>query len=299
MHRRTFLQHLAKLAAAGSVLAALPVSAGRKPPSDDPPFAVLLPPFMDGLIDDPALAYLNTTIPSVFDEHRDLFPMLSRPPQYIVVNTLNETLVQHGGTPVLPELLGEETLTLFEVQYLLVTMRFSSVATPHRGANVDHFGEVVYLKQHPQKGYFTPDYLLLEEMIHSQQDKTVMRHIIESEGHDPAGCLHAQLKGISELGAHFYTDPLAGDVDYVFVMDDGSHAQSAPDALQQIADRVNTDPETVLRALCYDVEAYIALDTVAMSNEEKHLWQMVTTWRYARDAEGNPTDLAPAFMPST
>lgn len=292
MRRRTFLALLAKTALVG-VGGAL-IAAGRKPP---PPYAVHLPDFMRDYISDDHIAYLNDTIPALFDEYRDLFPVLDAPPQYIVLNTLPDTLITHGSTVIAPDLLGDEALTLMDAQYLLVTMRFGSVATPHRGQDLDLFGRFIYLKQHPRTGYRTPESLLLEEIIHAQQDQTIMRAIIEREAHDPVTCLHAELKGISELGAHYYTDELRGELDYVFVLDDGTHTESAADAIHRLAARLNADDDTFLRAITYDADAYATLDAVAVADYDRHIWQMVTTWRHARSADGTATDIAPAFLP--
>lgn len=292
MHRRTFLALLAKTVLAGGSGALL--SAGRKPPDA---YAVHLPDFLRDYISNAHLAYLNETIPALFAEYRDLFPMLDAPPQYIVLNTLQETLIAHGNKVIAPEMLGEEALTLFDAQYLLVTTRFGSVATPHRGQDLDRFGTHIYLKQHPRTGYRTPENLLLEEIIHAQQDKTIMRGIIEREGHDPQTCLHAELKGISELGAHYYTDEMRGEADYVFVLDDGTHTESAADAIHRLAGRLGATDEQFLRAITYDATAYAELDAAAVAAHGQHIWQMVTTWRYARNADGEPTDIAPAFMP--
>ncbi len=264
---------------------------------DDSPYQVMVPPFMTSLISDEALAYLNAIIPVLFDTYKDLLPALDAPPPYVMLNTMNETLVNHGGVYIAQELLGGEALTLIDAQYLLATTRFGSVATPHRGKDVAMYGKVVYLKQHPQTGYYTPEHLLLEEMLHVQQDVTVMRGIIQREELDPVGCLHAQLKGISELGAHYYIEALAGEADYVFVLDDGTHCTDAADAVQQLTSRLGTDRDTLLRALLYDVNAYTELDQVAQEQDSKHIWQMITTWRHARDAEGNATAIAPAFQP--
>jgi len=271
--------------------------AGRNPPSEEKScYEVVLPDFMADIINNDNVDYLNETIPTVFADHRDLFPMMDMPPQYIVVNTLNETLINHGSVQIAADLLNDETMTLFEVQYLLATLRFSSVATPHRGENLDNFGKYVYLKQHPQNGYQTPEHLLLEEMIHAQQDMTVMRYIIETEEHNPTQCLHAQLKGISELGAHYFTDVMIDEPDYVFVMDDGIHCENAASAITLLAERIAVTEDTLIKALTHDVNAYTQLDAIALNAFKKHIWEMVTTWRYARDAEGNATDIAPAFM---
>ncbi|MEL7233154.1 MAG: hypothetical protein AAGK74_01580, partial [Chloroflexota bacterium] len=221
MNRRHFLMGM--LAATGAGVA----HAGRKPPAEEAAaYEIVMPDFMAGIISNRYVSYLNETIPAVFDEHRQLFPMMDAPPQYIVLNTENETLVHHGSEMIAPDLLGDEAMSLFDVQYLLATTRFSSVATPHRQADLDNFGKFVYLKQHPLSGYNTPPYLLLEEMLHAQQDMTVMRWIIEQEAHNPTDCLHAQLKGISELGAHIITDEMTAGPDYVFVLDDGTHCET-------------------------------------------------------------------------
>jgi hypothetical protein len=298
MHRRDFLRILGAAALAGAGrMSTRTAAAGHEPPSQRrAAYEVLVPPFMTPLISAYDIAYLNDVIPGLFVAYRDLFPMLDEPPQYIVLNTLAETLIAHGNAVIAAEQLGGEALTLSEAQYLLVTMRFGSVATPHRGTNLDLFGRYVYLKQHPRTGYRTPQPLLLEEIIHAQQDRTVMRHIIQQEALDPAMCMHGQLKGISELGAHYYTDELRGEPDYVFVLDDGTHLEDAAAALQRIAGRIGAQPETLLRAITYDAAAYAELDAGAVAQHGKHIWQMLTTWRYARDATGSATDIAPAFL---
>lgn len=291
--RRTLFQ-----AAIASLLPMQTAAAGRKPPAvSADAYEVILPRFMDAIISERDINYLNEIIPTLFETYRNWLPALDAPPLYIVVNTMTEALVNYGGTHIAEDLLTDEALTLFDVQFLLVTTRFGSVATPHRGENMDIHGKYVYLKQHPQAGYNTPPHLLLEEMLHAQQDITIMRNIIEREQLDPTTCLHGQLKGISELGAHYYTDALANDVDYVFVLDDGTHCDSAEHGVRQLAKRLDTEEMTFLRAITYDLSLYNQLDKVAVSQHGKHIWEMVTTWRHARDAEGNAVDIAPAFQP--
>ena len=207
--RREFIALGALLTLGGPAVA----HAGRKPPSehDLPAYSVLVPDFLRDRVSIAATDYLNRTIPAVFDEYRHLFPALRRPPQFIVLDTLNEVLVHHGDRLILPDALGDEALTLFEAQHLLVTLRFGSVATPHRGDDPARFGQFIYLKQHPRTGYRTPPHLLLEEMLHAQQDATVMRAIIQQDDLDARSCLHGHLKGISELGAHVYIEEIAGE----------------------------------------------------------------------------------------
>jgi len=295
--RREFLAATGALLALGSLPSG--ARAGRKPPSQQAaaPYAVIVPGFLAETVSSTAVDYLNTTIPAVFEEHRHLFPALDAPPPFIVLNTLSDTLVHHGNKAVAPGHLGDETLTLFEVQHLLTTTRFGSVATPHRGASLDMFGRFIYLKQHPRTGYRTPPPLLLEEMLHAQQDATVMQAIIRRDGLDATDCLHAQLKGISELGAHYYTDALAFKSDYVFVLDDGTHCADADEGVARLAARVGATPEELLRALMHDTETLLALDAVALAEQGKPLWAMVTTWRPMRDANGDATGVMPAFMP--
>lgn len=296
--RRDFLTRITQLALGGALLQhAQPIFAGSKPPTqNERPFGVVVPDFMQSLIRESDIAYLNETIPRIFEEHTDWFPALDYLPQFVVLNTLTDTLIQYGDTVLIPEVMGDEAFTLNEAQYLLTTLRFGSVATPHRSANVDNFGKAIYLKQHPRTGYRTPEHLILEELIHIQQDITLMTAIITRENHDPSLCLHAQLKGISELGAHYYIDELIGRDDYIFVMDDGTHADSAADALARMGAKVNADAEHVLQAITYDTELYLQLDEEAMTRHQQHLWQMVTTWRYARNAAGEAVDIAPAYL---
>ena len=293
--RREFIALGALLAFGGTRIA----RAGRKPPSQHAPadYAVLVPDFLQARVSTTAVAYLNRTIPAVFDEHRHLFPALSRPPQFIVLDTLTDVLAQHGNRTIAPERLGPEALTLFEAQHLLITTRFGSVSTPHRGDNLDLFGQFIYLKQHPRTGYRTPAPLLLEEMLHAQQDATVMRAIIQRDALDARSCLHGPLKGISELGAHAYIETMANKGDYVFVLDDGTHCESAAHGVALLAARLNAEPDALIPALLYDTDAYLALDAAAVTQHDKHLWQMVTTWRHARDENGQPTGIAPAFIP--
>ncbi|MEM6283408.1 MAG: hypothetical protein AAF787_14545 [Chloroflexota bacterium] len=293
MNRRQFLG----IMAAAGLNVGVAHAGRRRPEAEETPYEIVMPEFMTGIISERNITYLNETIPAVFKAHRQLFPMMDSPPQYIVLNTENEALVHHGGTLVAPDLLSNEAMTLFDVQYLMATTRFSSVATPHRGDNLDNFGQFVYLKQHPQKGYRPPEHLLLEEMLHAQQDMTVMRWIIEQEAHNPTSCLHAQLKGISELGAHVVTDVMTAREDYVFVLDDGTHCETAANAVGILAERLQTSIDTLSNALMHNVDAYATLDAGSMTREKKHIWEMVTTWRYSRDAGGNPIDLAPAFVP--
>jgi len=262
------------------------------------PWQVIVPSFMQGRIPDDHITYLNETIPALYAGNSEvLFPLLERIPAAVVVDTTTEMLISHGATTLAPEVTGDEALTLTEAQYLLTTTRFGSVATPHRGDDPANFGRLLYIKQHPVTGYRTPPHLLLEELIHVQQDITVMRHIIYSDQLDAKACLHAQLKGISELGAHYITDSLVDEPDYIFVLDDATHCDTAAHAIDLLAERLSTDPVTLARALLYDVPTYHALDAVAMSLYEKHIWEMVTTWRHARDAEGDAIGIAPAFQP--
>jgi hypothetical protein len=284
---------------AGAALAGLwglgNVSAGRTPPTAS--FSVIVPDFMVDRITQNHIDYLNETIPSLHASYREtLLPMLDKLPQVIVVNTLTETLIHHGNTLLAEDLLGDEALTLFEAQHLLITTRFGSVATPHRGDDPTQFGKLIYLKQHRDTGYRTPDYLLLEELIHIQQDITIMQYIIEQDDLDPKGCLHGPLKGISELAAHYYTDDMAGEADYVFMLDDGTHCETAADAVRLLSDRLNANDEDLVRALLYDVETYAQLDGVANANYDTHIWEMVTTWRHARDENGDAVEIAPAFI---
>ncbi len=292
MHRRDFLTFIG----AGAAFTLLnPLKSGLA--TADDAYAVFVPDFLTPYIAEERAAYLSAVIPVLFETYADLLPLLDEPPQYIVLNTLQDTLLAHGHETIAPDGLGREALTLYEAQYLLVTERFGSVATPHRGEDLDLFGQYVYLKQHPQAGYNTPHHLLLEEMLHAQQDATVMRWIIESEAHDPVKCMHSQLKGISELGVHVFTDDLAGGPDYVFVMADGTHCETATDALTQLAEAIGADEDETLRAITYDVDAYIELDTAAVNQHDQHIWEMVTTWRHSRDADGHATGIAPAFQP--
>lgn len=269
--------------------------AGRIPP-EDRPFRVIVPDFMHAHLEPRHLDYLNTTIPALYHDHADLFPVLGVLPAVVVLNTLKETLIYYGGTLLAPEVLGDEALTLVEAQHLLRTTRFGSVATPHRGDDPAKFGKLMYIKQHPEMGYMTPEDLLLEELLHVQQDITIMRHIIMAEDLPPKDCLHAHLKGISELGAHVITDEMRGGADYLFLLDDGTMCETAVEALGLLAGRLNTDSDRLARALLYDVEAYVALDAVAVANHERHIWEMVTTWRHSRDENGDATGIAPAFV---
>jgi len=270
--------------------------AGRLPP-EDRPFRVIVPEFMRAFLESHHLDYLNTTIPSLYHDHQaDIFPALRALPAVVVLNTFNDTLIHHGDTVLAPEVLRDEALTLMEAQHLLRTTRFGSVATPHRGDDPANFGKLMYLKQHPDDGYFTPEDLLLEELIHVQQDITIMRYIIAQDDLPPKDCLHAHLKGISELGAHLITDELRGEPDYLFLLDDGTMCETAAQALTTLADRLNTEAPTLKRALLYDVDAYAALDAVAMATHDKHIWGMVTTWRHSRDENGDATGIAPAFI---
>ncbi|MFZ4815029.1 MAG: hypothetical protein ACOYL5_10885 [Phototrophicaceae bacterium] len=289
MNRRGFLQHIGALALGG-------MWGQFMPPLD---YAVYLPPFVTPLITPADVDYLNTTIVDAFSAHAGSFPQLPFVPQFIVVNTLPEVLAANGSALIARKLIRAETLTLAQVQTLLVTTRFGSVSTPHRGAALKHFGRFIYIKQHPQRGYRPPAFLLLEEMLHCQQDRTIMRTIITREGLNPVTCLHSELKGISELGAHILIEPLRGEPDYVFVLDDGTHAASAADAVNRLAARFGVTDDDMTQALLYDERTYSALDAIAVGEYGKPLWQMVTTWRFARDAAGNPTDLAPAFQPFT
>lgn len=292
--RRDFIK-IASAATIGLPLWGRPQMGPMPPNTDTTEFAIIAPPFMDTILRDSDRNYLNTTIPQVFAEYSDLFPILTRLPQFVVINTLSDAVIAHGDTLLAPTVLGDEALTLSEAQYLMVTLRFGSISTPHRGDDTTNFGKVIYLKQHPRYGYRTPPHLILEELIHIQQDITVMQAIIAQDQLDPQSCLHAQLKGISELGAHYYIDPIKGEPDYIFVMDDGQHADSAPDALARIGARVDAPADDVLQAITYDVDRYLALDAVAFDRENKHLWEMVTTWRHVRDASGAAVDIAPAY----
>jgi hypothetical protein len=266
-------------------------------PAADAPYAVFVPDFLAPYIPAERTTALSAVIPVLFETYAKWLPRLDVPPQVIVLNTIQKTLMVHGHEVITPDLLGDEALTLYEAQYLLVTKRFGSVATPHRGKDLDLFGQYVYLKQHPQAGYNTPHHLLLEEMLHAQQDATVMRWIIESESHDPVTCMHSQLKGISELGAHVLTDEMAGGADYVFVMADGTHCETAADALTRLSETLGADETELLGAITHDVDTYAALDAAAIAQHNQHIWEMVTTWRYTRDAEGKATGIAPAFQP--
>ena len=294
MNRRQFLQTAGHLSLA-SGLSAFSPDTGREPPSQL--FRVHVPPFLAGVISENAITYLNTRIPYLLGEYRDWFPLLDTPPQFIVVNTMPQILQQYGNEFVGIDFTGTEVLTLSEIQYLLVTLRFGSAATPHRGTDLKNFGKVVYLKQHPQWGYHPPDYFLLEEMIHIQQDKSIMRTIIGRESLDPVSCLHRQLKGISELGAHYLVDSLLQEFDYVFVTDDQIHCESAEHAMHILADRLNTTAPDLADALIQNASLYESFDEIAMTQYQKHIWEMITTWRYARDANGDPTNIAPAFLP--
>jgi hypothetical protein len=261
-------------------------------------WSVIVPPFMRGRISEAQITYLNETIPALYAGNRKvLLPLLEMLPAAIVLDTTTEMLIAHGDVTLAPEIMGEEALTLTEAQYLLTTTRFGSVATPHRGEDPVNFGRLLYIKQHPVTGYRTPPHLLLEELIHIQQDITVMRHIIYQDQLDAEDCLHGQLKGISELGAHYITDPLVGEPDYIFVLDDATHCDSAAHAVEMLAERLGTTPVTLAQALLYDVPAYHMLDAVATAQYERHIWEMVTTWRHARDAEGEVIGIAPAFQP--
>lgn len=289
-------QFLALSTSAAAALALGNAHAGRLPP-EDRPFRVIVPPFMDALLEPHHLDYLNTTLPAIYHDHQAaLFPALKALPAVVVINTFNETLVHHGANLLAPEVLGAEALTLLEAQHLLRTTRFGSVATPHRGDDPANFGKLMYLKQHPETGYRTPPDLLLEELLHVQQDITVMRYIIAQNGLPAKDCLHAHLKGISELGAHIITDALRGEPDYLFLLDDGTLCETAVDALGRLAARLQTDTQTLQRALLYDVDAYAALDTVAITEHGRHIWAMVTTWRHSRDENGDATGIAPAFI---
>lgn len=291
--RREFIALAALLTLGGPAVA----RAGRKPPSERVAYSVLVPDFLQRRISSASIDYLNRTIPAVFAEYRHLFPALQRPPQFIVLDTLNEVLVQHGDRLIMPAALGDEALTLFEAQHLLVTLRFGSVATPHRGDSPEQFGQFVYLKQHPRTGYRTPPHLLLEEMLHAQQDATVMRAIIQQDGLDARSCLHSHLKGISELGAHIHIEEIAKKDDYVFVLDDMRHCDSAIHAVSLLSERLNTTPGQLTAALLYNTDAYLALDAVAVTTHDQRLWQMVTTWRHIRGPDGHSTGIAPAFIP--
>jgi hypothetical protein len=286
--RRRFLS-LLLAGAAGGLAGAIP--------APTVPAAVRVPAFMRAYISPDRVAYLNAIIPALYDTFRDpLFPHLHTLPTFVVINTLTEALIQHGHVRLAADILGDEALTLLEAQHLLTTTRFGSVATPHRGIDPDRFGTVVYLKQHPKRGYRTPEHLLLEELIHVQQDITLMRHIIHQDELPAPDCLHGPLKGISELGAHNIIEDISGKQDYVFVLDDGTHCESAAHAIAQLSERLGTDEATIARALLYDVAAYRRLDALAMAQYERHPWQMVTTWRHARDDNGAVIGIAPAFI---
>ena len=83
-----------------------------------------------------------------------------------------------------------------------------------------------------------------------------MQHIIAQDELPPKACLHAHLKGISELGAHIIIDQLRGEADYVFLLDDGTLCETADHALGLLAERLQTDTTTLHRALLYDVNTY-------------------------------------------
>ncbi|MEO0562540.1 MAG: hypothetical protein AAF125_10520 [Chloroflexota bacterium] len=259
---------------------------------------MLVPAFMADHITPEQVTYLNALIPTLHTTYRELlFPILDTLPAFVVVNTYNDTLIAHGAELITPEVLGtDEALTLFEAQYLLATTRFGSVATPHRGLTPDTFGQLVYLKQHPVTGYRTPDHLLLEELLHVQQDITIMRHIITQDDLPPQDCMHAHLKGISELAAHYITDELSGEADYLFLLDDGTMCESAAHAVKALAERLDTSDDDIVRALLYDVAAYSRLDALALRRYDRHPWEMVTTWRHVRDETGAATGIAPAFI---
>ena len=284
--RRTFLQ--------SSLIAVAGASRWGSPAPL--PYQVMVPDFMMGILPLNALEHLNQTIPSIFQTYAEWFPLLSLPSLFCVVNTFTETIQIHGNILIAQDILGTEALTLLEVQDLLLRKRFGSVSTPHRGADTTNFGKLIYLKQHPNNGYFTPDLLLLEEMLHAQQDISIMKAIINQDKLDPINCIHAELKGISELGAHYLLDVDLAEADYVFV-DEVGQSHTADSMMKRIATHVQTDVATLSRALLYDTESYLDLDAVAIERKGLHLWQMVTTWRHQRDAEGKSIGLGPAFIP--
>lgn len=284
--RRTFLQ--------SSLIVIGGVARWRSPAPL--PYQVMVPDFMVDILTSNALEHLNQTIPSVFQQYAEWFPLLPVPSLFCVVNTFSETIQAHGEVLIAEEVLGKEALTLLDVQDLLLRKRFGSVSTPHRGADPANFGQLIYLKQHPNNGYFTPGLLLLEEMLHAQQDISIMKAIIKQDNLDPTNCIHAELKGISELGVHYLLDVDLAEPDYVFV-DEQGQSHTAPSIMKQIANRVHTDVPTLSRALLYDTEGYLNLDALALKEAGLHLWQMVTTWRHQRDAEGKSIGLGPAFIP--
>lgn len=284
--RRTFLQ--------SSLLMGMGVARWGSPMPL--PYSVMVPDFMEALLPPNALDYLNRTIPDIFQTHADWLPLMPLPSLFCVVNTFTETILAHGDNLIAEDVLGDEALTLLEVQDLLLRKRFGSVSTPHRGANTANFGKLIYLKQHPNNGYFTPELLLLEEMLHAQQDISIMQAIIARDGLDPTECIHAELKGISELGAHYLLDQGIEEPDYVFV-DEKGQSHTATSIMMRIASHAETDVTTLSRALLYDVERHLALDAVTRERSGLHLWQMVTTWRHQRDAQGKSIGLGPAFIP--
>jgi hypothetical protein len=285
--RRQFLQ-LSALAVASPLFNATPTP---------PDVNLIVPDFVAPLLTERDRAYLITTLQTLHTVYRDLFPYLPEIPAFVVLNTLPDVLLENQNVLIAPELLGREARTLADVQSLLVQTRFGSVATPHRGTDLDGFGQLIYLKQHPDYGYRPPDYLLLEELLHAQQDVTLMRHIITQDELDPTSCLHSQLKGISELGAHIIVDALRGEPDYVFLLDDGQPYETTEAAVDVLTRRFDVDVPTFTGALLYDVDTYIQLNAAAVQGYGKRLWEMVTTWRYSRDADGEATGIAPAFIP--
>ena len=141
---------------AAAALALGNADAGRLPPGQQP-FQLITPDFMADFLEPRHIEYFNTTIPALYNDHReDIFVVLETLPAVVIINTFNDTLIHYGDTQIAPEILGDETLTLMEAQHLLRTTRFGSVATPHRGDNPENFGKLLYIKQHPETGYITP-----------------------------------------------------------------------------------------------------------------------------------------------
>lgn len=298
LNRRQFLRQLGMW---GVALAGVPAAPrmGRKPPptpTPTPQAQIIIPDFAQPFVSAADIDYLQRTYSRLLTDYAPLFPVLQGLPPLVVINTLPATLQAHANVVLVPEHVGDEALTLAQAQQLLVSTRFGSVATPHRGADTARFGAVIYVKQHPRTGYRTPDYLLLEELLHVQQDITVMRALIERDNLPPADSLHAQLKGISELGAHYYVDTLRGEPDYVFMLADGQLIEDAVLCVQRLAAEVNTSEQDLINALMYDTAAHLAIDEALRAADTPPLWQRVSTWRYARDAENNPVGLAPAFI---